>query len=58
MDVVLTSKLIESSETHQPSAVSRLVPFMAEQRQDDDQPVEELDVKTAQACRDNAGLDE
>ena len=41
-----------------PSPVPRLVPLVAEQRQDDDQAVEELDVEAAQARRHDAGLDE
>src|SRR5689334_271840 len=41
-----------------PSSVADLIPAMAEQRQNDDQAVEELDIEAAQAGADDAGLDE
>ena len=38
--------------------VSDLIPAVSDQGQDDDQPVEELDVESAQASADNSRLDE
>jgi hypothetical protein len=38
--------------------VSDLIPSVSDQGQDDDQPVEELDVESAQARADDPGLDE
>jgi hypothetical protein len=38
--------------------VSDLIPAVSDQGQDDDQPVEELDVESAQASADNSRLEE